>query len=33
MVANGFTKPLQREKYEKFVKQLGMALMAVPWLN
>ena len=33
MVADGFTKPLQREKHEKFVKQLGMTSMAVPWLN
>jgi len=33
MPADGLTKPLQREKHEKFVKQLGMASMEVPWLR
>lgn len=33
MIADGLTKPLLREKHEKFVKLLGMASIAVPWLN
>ena len=31
MIADGFTKPLLREKHVRFVKMLGLVVKKVPW--
>ena len=33
MVADGLTKPLQREKHRRFVQLLGIVSKTVPWNN
>lgn len=33
MVADGLTKPLDREKHNRFVRMLGMVEKKVPWVN